>query len=107
MFPGEQKIVQGNTCSSNMKRSSWGWGDSRYDFHTILIERRTGEVKKKWYFGFGRFFVNILIFLGSAPCVTKEKWKNGKMESKERHLDFLVFLPFFPAFPFFLRRSLH
>jgi hypothetical protein len=51
---------------------------------------------------FTHFFVNILIFLGSAPCVTKGKWENGKMESKERQIDFLVFLPFFPAFPFFL-----
>jgi hypothetical protein len=41
------------------------------------------------------FFVDILTFLGSVSCVTKGKWKNGKMESKEKQINFLVFLPFF------------
>jgi hypothetical protein len=48
------------------------------------------------------FFVDILTFLGLVSCVTKGRWKNGKMESKEKQTNSSVFLPVFPTFPFSL-----
>jgi hypothetical protein len=56
------------------------------------VSNRLGFVKDKIPLGFTRFFVDILTFSGSVPCVTKEKWKKGKRE-KQKAL--WVFFPFF------------
>jgi hypothetical protein len=60
-------------------------------------DNQVKEFKHKGSLEFIRFFVHILSFLGSAPCVTKEKWKKGKRE-KQKAL--WVFFPFSPLSPF-------
>jgi hypothetical protein len=45
------------------------------------------------------FFIDILTFLGSVPCVIKGKWKNG---NREKQKVLRVFFPFSPLSPFSL-----